>query len=57
MHVTGQERDTNSSAQGVFLKSLNEPIALSLERGCELKVGVQCENMHHVVFGRPMVIL
>jgi len=37
MHVTSQERDAHSSAQGVFLKSLDERIALPLATSCELK--------------------
>jgi hypothetical protein len=31
MRVTGQERDANSSVQGVVLKSLDERIAFRLE--------------------------
>jgi hypothetical protein len=40
MDVTGQERDAHSSAQGVFLKSLDERIALPLEKFCELKIAI-----------------
>jgi hypothetical protein len=32
MHVTSQEGNANSSAQGIFLKFLDERIALPLEK-------------------------
>ena len=58
MHVTRQEGHADSSAQGKFLKSLDERIALLLEkRSYELKIAVQSKEKHNVVFGRPVVIL
>jgi hypothetical protein len=58
MHVTAQERNANSSAQGKSLKSFNELIALCLAKYNEPKKNhCQMQNKDLVVRGRPMVIL
>ena len=57
MHVTSQEGDANSSAQGILLESLDEQIALSLKSVYELKPVVHAKIEYHFLFRRPVVIL